>query len=87
MAEDIAEAATTIAEESPEAAGLMAALMEQNYRHQVAMLPTWEQLQREREQAYERGVADGRRIENARLHQRIFGYGIDDWSAEPEPFE
>lgn len=68
------EAVTTIARESPEAAGLVAAIVEHNARDRELMLPTWEMLKAAEERARALGWAEGYDAARAEIASRLFGW-------------
>ncbi len=78
MSDQIMEAATTVARESPEAAGILASIIDSNSQWREAMLPTWEDLKKAEERAFEEGYARGMLHERQRVMNRIFGWGDDD---------
>ena len=66
-------ATEAIARESPEAAGLMALVIESQAAMTAAMLPTWDTVDRTREKAYQQGFDDGYAKARDEIYARIFG--------------
>ena len=68
-----AEAMQQVAEDSPQAAGLLASIMEHNADMRDMSLPSWDYFERATKDAYKRGYHDGRRDAEDRIYDRIFG--------------
>ena len=68
-----AEAMQQVAEDSPQAAGLLANIMEHNARQIELSLPSWDYFERAKEQAYNQGYQDGARAVRNDIYDRIFG--------------
>ncbi len=66
------DAMTAVATESPEAAGLLALVMEHNAAMAVNMLPTWEVVDHEKAQAFDQGYSLGYREALAEVEERMF---------------
>lgn len=73
-----AEAVTQIASESPEAAGLLAQIMQANADFNQSLLPTWDDVEKARREGFRDGWKDGYASARWEIQKRIFGVGNPD---------
>lgn len=80
----MAETYSDVVREHPETAALIADIQEQNQRDLVNALPTWEDLDKAKQNAYWSGYEAGREAERDAIYARIFGsnhfFGTDSES-------